>query len=110
MKNKLGNETGTKMKKIDRLLQSIETKSTIMEQDAVTLDHDYTDWWVRPTYADGPEHPYYAVVGKEFHPEIESGVLYNVAYYQLQGYDGTMHHKLVAAYEIVLAYPKQREG
>jgi hypothetical protein len=90
------------MKKIDRLLKSIEAKSSIMEQQAVTLDGTAIGECVRPTYAHEPEKPVYIVIGKEFQPEIENGVLYNVAYYRLQNpFTGEMHHRLVAAYEIV---------
>lgn len=92
------------MKKIDRLLQSIEAKATAMEQKAVVLDPESIGARVRPTYADGPGKPVYTIIGKEFRPEYENGVLYSVAYYQLQcTYTGKIHHRLVAAYEIVMA-------
>lgn len=92
------------MKKIDSLLRSIEQNSAIMEQRAVVLDGTPIGTRVRPTYAHRPEMPTYIIVGKEFQPEIENGILYSVAYYQLKNsFTGEMHHRLVAAYEIVLA-------
>ena len=96
---------GREMKKIDRLLQSIEAKATAMEQQkAIVLDPEPIGARVRPTYAHEPDKPVYTIIGKEFRPEYEDGVLYSVAYYQLQStYTGEMHHRLVAAYEIVMA-------
>jgi hypothetical protein len=86
------------MGKVDRLLNNIE------EQKAVVLDPTPMGTRVRPTYADAPEEPVYIVEGKEFRLEIETGILYSVAYYHLkESTTDKMHYKPVAAYEIVRA-------